>query len=691
MLNQPVISLKGVGKRLAERLARLDIHCVQDLLFHLPLRYQDRTQSTAIGALLAEQEAVIEADILLAEALPGRRKMWLYHVSDGSGTLRLRFFHQGRKMVSQLAVGTRVRCFGAVKALGASMEMVHPEYQCLDALGLPPREQRLTPIYPATEGLGQTRLRRLIEQVLVVLAPLSADNGMLPDVLADSALPAADWPPLLTALQCVHAPLPKDHEALSRWQHGAQQRLIFEEFLAHHLSMALVRRQRQAHAAPALCATTSRQHTFLQTLPFALTTAQHRVVKEIGHDLSQPYPMQRLLQGDVGCGKTVVAVLAALQAVEAGFQVAIMAPTELLAEQHYRLMQQGLESQGLVVGWLSGSLPQKQREPLLQELVEGRIHILVGTHALIQDSVCFKQLGLVIIDEQHRFGVHQRLLLNQKGTDTVPHQLVMTATPIPRSLYMTLYADLDCSVIDELPPGRSPITTLVLPDERRMTLVERVKMACNQGSQCYWVCPLIEESEKLQCEAAEKTHLFLSGALGGLAVGLLHGRMKNREKEHIMAQFKADRLSVLVATTVIEVGVDVPNASLMVIENAERLGLAQLHQLRGRVGRGQTESSCVLMYKSPLGKVARQRLEIIRGTQDGFKIAQEDLELRGPGAVLGTRQSGEINFRVANLLRDQALIPQVAPFAQGFSRQYPEREAVLVKRWLGPQLAVAQA
>ncbi|MBI5041991.1 MAG: ATP-dependent DNA helicase RecG [Gammaproteobacteria bacterium] len=682
--SQPATQLRGVGPRAAQRLANLGIETVQDLLFHLPMRYQDRTRVVPMGSLRPGDEAVIEGAVDLAEIKFGRKRMLLVRISDGTGALTLRFFHFNANQQAGFARGVRLRCYGEVRPGAVTLEMIHPEYRRVEAGAIEEVEEHLTPIYPSTEGMHQLTLRALTDQALERLA--QAGDAGLHDWLPPELLKQFKLSSIAAAIRYVHRPPPEASvESLEAGRHPAQQRLVFEELLAHHLSLRQLRYAAKAQRAPVLTGAGALHNTFLASLPFALTAAQRRVVAEIEADLCRDHPMLRLVQGDVGSGKTVVAALAALQAIEAGAQVAVMAPTELLAEQHYRNFQSWLAPLGIEVAWLSGKIKGKAREAALGALASGAAPIAIGTHALFQEDVRFARLGLVIVDEQHRFGVHQRLALRDKGKqgELRPHQLTMTATPIPRTLAMTLYADLDASIIDELPPGRTPVQTVVIPDNRRPEIVERVRQACAQGRQAYWVCTLIEESETLQCQAAADSAAQLAEALPELRVGLVHGRLKPREKEAVMAAFKARELDLLVATTVIEVGVDVPNASLMIIENAERLGLAQLHQLRGRVGRGATQSSCVLLYHGPLSEQARARLGVLRDTTDGFEIARRDLELRGPGEVLGTRQTGLLSLRIADLLRDQDQLPAVERAAERLLTEYPDHAPPLIRRWLG--------
>lgn len=688
-LQDPVTALSGVGEKLAEKLGKLGIHQVQDLLFHLPLRYQDRTRLMPLGSLRLQQESLIEGVIGLSQVHFGRRRSLLCHISDGTGSLVLRFFHFSKAQQQQLAKGRRIRCFGEVRSGPSSLEMVHPEYQLVSDNGVTPVDAALTPVYPTTEGLHQLSWRKLIRQALMLL-----NDQQMPELLAalDTQHPLLKYQ-LSEALQLVHQPPPdSDVQQLINRQHPAQKRLAFEELLAQQLTMRQIRRQMQRHQAPVLQGESPLAQQLLSHLPFALTAAQQRVLQDIYQDLAQPLPMQRLVQGDVGSGKTVVAALATIAAVASGYQAVMMAPTELLAEQHFQTFSNWLTPLGIQVGWCAGKQTAAQRRQSISALESGEIKVAVGTHALFQDEVVFANLGLVIIDEQHRFGVHQRLALRDKGRklNSYPHQLVMTATPIPRTLAMTAYADLQVSVIDELPPGRQPVTTAVVADNRRQEVIERVHHACQQQRQVYWVCTLIEESEHLQCQAAEDTAASLQAALPDLKILLVHGRMKAAEKEAVMQAFKNGEADLLVATTVIEVGVDVPNASLMVIENAERLGLAQLHQLRGRVGRGSVQSHCLLMYHPPLSENGLARLKCLRESNDGFVIAERDLQIRGPGELLGTRQTGLPQFRVADLLADQDLLPAVSHAADELISKAPAEAKALIHRWFADKVNLGQ-
>jgi ATP-dependent DNA helicase RecG len=679
-LESALTVLNGVGPALAKKLGRLDLYRVEDLLFLLPLRYEDRTQMVKIGALQPGKRCLITGEVLLSEvAFRGRRNL-LVRIDDGSGQITLRFFHFSRQQQAQFQAGVHVTCFGEARKGATSLEMIHPEYRILKENQDAAINESLTAIYPATEGVQQGRLRNLTNQALRIMrdAPPS-------ELLPKSVREKLDLPVLVDAIVYLHRPPPNaDVERMIEGTHPCQQRLAFEELLAHYLSLRNLRALAQTERARALAEGGSQVDKFIADLPFALTAAQQRVVDEILHDLAEPHPMMRLIQGDVGSGKTVVAAIACLKAISCGVQAAIMAPTELLAEQHWRSFSDWFRPLGIEPAWLSGSQRAAARREALASIADGSAGLVVGTHALFQEGVEFQNLALVIIDEQHRFGVHQRVALREKGVTEhgYPHQLVMTATPIPRTLAMAAYADLDTSIIDELPPGRQPVSTVALPETRREDVIARVRTACQSGQQAYWVCPLIEESEVLDFEAAEVRYEMLVQALPDLRIGLVHGRMRPAEKERGMQAFKDGLIQLLVATTVIEVGVDIPNASLMIIENAERMGLSQLHQLRGRVGRDTTQSHCVLLYKPPLGRLARSRLAVLRDTNDGFVVAQRDLELRGPGELLGTKQTGLPEYRIANLVRDAELMPQVQAAAESVRRLAPDNATAIVRRWL---------
>ena len=682
--------LAGVGPAVAAKLAARGLSSLQDLWLHLPLRYEDRTALTRIQDLRNGVPAQVEVRVVAVDRGMRFRPTLKVAVEDeGQGTLVLRFFHFRQQQVAQFSVGTRLRCFGTPKPGQLGLEIVHPSYQVLGRTDDPALGDSLDPVYPTVEGIGPATLRRLIGQALDRL-PEESSLELLPTGWLDGlALPS-----LRSALLTVHRPPPDANlAALAAGTHPAQRRLALEELLAHHLSLRRQRIALQAHHAPPLAGPGKLAKALLKQLPFALTAAQKRVFTQIREDLAQPRPMLRLVQGDVGSGKTVVAALAAMLAVEQGKQVALAAPTELLAEQHLTNLRGWLEPLGVQVAWLAGKVTGKARAKVLEQVANGQAQVVVGTHALMQESVVFHDLALAIVDEQHRFGVHQRLALRDKGPGgrSVPHQLVMTATPIPRTLAMSEYADLDVSAIDELPPGRTPVQTVALNNDRRPELIERIALACREGRQVYWVCTLIEENDELDATPAQATFESLQALLPGVRVGLVHGRLKASEKLATMVAFKAGQIDLLVATTVIEVGVDVPNASLMVIENAERLGLAQLHQLRGRVGRGSAVSRCVLLYQARLSAMARERLETMRQTNDGFVIAEKDLELRGPGELLGTRQTGLAGFRMADLARDADLLPGVHALAERLLADAPAVADRVVERWIGSAVRYAGA
>lgn len=684
----PLTTLKGVGDKMAEKLAKLGLVSLQDLLLHLPLRYEDRSRIYTIADLPQGASGTVVAEVVKAEVVYGKRRMLKVRVKDASAIMTLVFFQFSAAQLKQFSAGTQLQLFGEARRGMQGLDMVHPEYKVLSGALPELAETTLTPVYPTTEGVQQTLLRKLTEQALTYLNP-SVLPELVPESLRTERIALAD------AIQLLHRPpLDVSLEQLQSGQHPAQRALATEELLAHQLSLLKLRAQKQAHGAHPLPGSSTLQAQFLASLPFQPTAAQQRVVREIQQDLAQAMPMMRLVQGDVGSGKTLVAALAALTAIAEGKQVALMAPTEILAEQHALTFRQWFAPLGIEVGWLAGKLKGQQRQQSLASIADGSAMLVVGTHALFQAEVRYHDLALVIIDEQHRFGVHQRLELREKGVagGTSPHQLIMTATPIPRTLAMTAYADLATSVIDELPPGRTPVTTVAIPDSRREQVIQRVYQVCTEEQrQAYWVCTLIEESEALQCQAAEDAAAELAAALPDLRIGLVHGRLKAAEKDAVMQAFKAHELDLLVATTVIEVGVDVPNASLMIIENPERLGLSQLHQLRGRVGRGAVASHCVLLYHAPLSKTATQRLAVLRESNDGFVIAQRDLELRGPGELLGQKQTGLTEMKVADLVKHADLIETVQRLGQELWQRSPQQAEAIIERWLPRRDHYAQA
>ena len=679
LLLQNINTLKGVGAKMLEHLNKLGLYCIQDLFFHLPLRYQNRSCVYPLTNVVHGQKVLIEGRVDYCSILVKRRRMMVCQLSDQSGmSILLRFFYFSNVQQKSLSEGTLVRCFGEIRQGYQCFEMVHPEYKIIRENDVEELSDSLTPVYPTTKGLQQKTLLRLTAEALQSLDQL---EEILPDALRQHYKLIT----LAEALLSLHQPTPEIVvEQLLSSTHPAQQRLIFEELIAHHLSLRQFREYSRQIKGVQLTFANRLYQRLVNALPFKLTAAQQRVIGEIQQDMQHHYPMGRLVQGDVGSGKTLVAAAAALSAIEAGYQVALMVPTEILAEQHFKSFTEWFTPLELRVSLLSGRQKVAQRRDNLENIALGLSQLVIGTHALFQDTVQFQKLALLIIDEQHRFGVHQRLALREKGKqgDQYPHQLVMTATPIPRTLAMTAYADMDYSVIDELPPGRKPVNTVVLPNTRREDIIKRINAICQQGAQVYWVCTLIEESEVLQYQNAEETLHLLQHSLPDLTIDLVHGRMSAGEKDAAMQAFKAAKTHLLVATTVIEVGVDVPNASLMIIENAERLGLAQLHQLRGRVGRGTASSHCVLMYQSPLSEIAHKRLHALRNSNDGFEIARIDLEIRGPGDVFGTRQTGELQFRIADLLRDQALLPDVQAAAEVIIEQYPDKVQPLIERWI---------
>ncbi len=681
LANLDCTSLKGVGPKLAEKLERIHVRNVLDLLLHLPHRYEDRTQIKPIASLQDGDRALIKVQVELSQVKYGKRRSLVCRASDQTASIEFRFFYFNKSQQQRLQKGAEFYAFGEVRRFGYQCSIVHPELTAVDASQHAPLLDSLTPVYPTTDGLHQNSLRQLTRQAVALLDKHPIDN-LLPEAVQNQF----QLPDINQALKWIHTP-PKDAqpESLQQFNSPAARRLICEELLAHQLSMMLQRHKLEEQKAALMRSKGALQQQLLNQLPFKPTNAQQRVSKEIVQDLERTKPMLRLLQGDVGAGKTLVSAIAALQAIEAGFQVAIMAPTEILAEQHYLSFSQWMNALGIRTTFLISKLPAKQKNESLQQIASGEAQLIIGTHALFQKDVRYDNLGLAIIDEQHRFGVNQRLALKQKAPqDYQLHQLMMTATPIPRTLAMTVYADMDVSIIDELPPGRTPVQTVALSDQKREQVIQRIATACGEEDrQVYWVCTLIDESEEVQCQAAETTANQLAEQLPDLKVGLVHGRLKSEQKQMVMDKFKSNELDILVATTVIEVGVDVPNASLMVIENPERLGLSQLHQLRGRVGRGSVESHCVLLYQQPLSNNAKSRIQVMRDTNDGFVIAEEDLKLRGPGELLGTRQTGDIGLRFADLVRDAELIEELQQVAHDLADNSPQLAHRITQRWLG--------
>jgi ATP-dependent DNA helicase RecG len=678
--SSPISSLPGLGAKTAGNLAKLNLHTLWDLLLHLPLRYEDRTKIIPIGQITPGMTALVTGTIEFTDVLPRGRRSLICRISDGTGFIDLRFFNFHARQAEQFQAGRRMICYGEIRHGYNGLEIAHPDYHLDNGTNPTEASDALTPVYPLGQGLTQNMVRKAVTQALSVF---NRHADALPEYLPDAMTVPLNLPGFAQALNQLHTPIPGG--LLQENQEKALARLALEELLAHHLSIKAVKQKTKSWQAATFIHDPAKADQLQTAMAFQPTKAQTRVMTEIAADCGTGKPMTRLIQGDVGSGKTVVAAYAALIALAAGYQVVVMAPTELLAEQHHRNFSRWFETFGTPVFLLTGQQKGKIRHEILNALDQHAASITIGTHALFQETVAFAKLGLVIIDEQHRFGVHQRLALRSKGEQDAfrPHQLIMTATPIPRTLAMLNYADLDISIIDELPPGRKAVTTSVIPSERREEVIARISTWIAANKQVYWVCTLIEESELLQCEAAKNTAARLSAALPQIRVGLLHGRLKAAEKEQIMQAFKSGEIGLLVATIVIEVGVDVPNASLMIIENPERLGLSQLHQLRGRVGRGREQSYCLLLYQAPLSENARQRLGILKDSQDGFVIAEKDLQLRGPGEILGTRQTGQVNFKIADLSRDTALLDNIAHFAETMEKQVPENIPHLIDRWLG--------
>jgi ATP-dependent DNA helicase RecG len=689
-LSDSTDKLNGVGQALQKKLHNIGVNVISDMLFHLPIRYEDRTKLTPIHEIMAGRKVFIEGIIEDSRVIFRGRRALICRVSDETGSLQIRFFFFNRSQQLRLSTGSSIRCFGNAHLGRYGLEMIHPECKVIDRDEAPSLETYLTPVYPTTDGLHQMRLRSLLNQAFAILSKNT--DKKVTDVIPKDLLAHLSLPSLVDSLRQIHYPgADEDTAALMEGTHPAQRRLVFEELLAYQLSLKTLRKNHKTHIAPKTKKNTL-QAKLNSTLPFNLTKSQLKVIKEINHDLGSGIPMLRLLQGDVGSGKTIVAAMVIANVIDTGHQAAFMAPTELLAEQHYETIAVWFEKMNTQVFLLTSKVTATNRKKMLLNIKNIPASIVIGTHALFQNEVIYNKLGIIVVDEQHRFGVEQRLALMGKGATQGfrPHQLIMTATPIPRTLAMAAYADLDISTIKGLPPNRKPIKTAVIPEERRQEIIAKISAAIKSGTQVYWVCPLIAESEKIDIESAIDTAAKLSKELSPHKVGLIHGKMESHEKENIMRSFSEAKTDLLVATTVIEVGVDVPNANLMIIENAERLGLAQLHQLRGRVGRGEKQSSCLLVYKSPLTEMAQQRLETIRATNDGFEIADRDMRLRGPGELLGTRQAGVAQFKIADLTRDIALIDEVQVMADKLLEEDPYAVEKLKKRWLGHKIEFAR-
>ena len=682
-----VTQLNGVGPALAAKLGKLGLHRAEDLLFHLPSRYQDRTRLVPLHALTPKMACLVEGQITNSSLQRGRRVSLRVSISQNGASLGLRFMHFHANQAKSFTIGRNLRCFGELRPGPQGLEMVHPEYVLFDDEP-PALADQLTPIYPTTEGLSLTRMGQLIA---LAWHQLEQGSLKLDELLPRQLITQYQLPSLEESLRQLHYPnLHQDLHQLQNEVTPARLRLVLEELIAHQLTFKHAKQQNQRLPAPVLAVKKNLEQALIKNLPFQLTKAQQRVWQEVATDLATPLPMVRMVQGDVGSGKTVLAALAACRAVDHGCQVAVLAPTEILAEQHFHNFSHWLEPLGIRVTWLTGKQKAQIKRQSMAAITSGEGQVIIGTHALFQEAVEYQYLGLVIIDEQHRFGVAQRHSLVKKApSGSGLHQLVMTATPIPRTLAMSAYGDLDHSVIDELPPGRKPINSVLINNNRRADVIERIHLACNSGQQVYWICPLIETSDVLQCEAAQDTAVLLTEQLNNINVGLVHGRLSGTEKAEVMSRFKAGEVQLLVATTVVEVGVDVPNANLMVIDNAERLGLAQLHQLRGRVGRGQAQSHCLFMYQAPLSAMGRERLDILRQSNDGFVIAEKDLQLRGPGEVLGTRQAGTVGLKIADLMRDAHLLPEVKQLAEGYAA-HPNQTSKIILRWVGDKHAFAK-
>ena len=687
-MSTDLLDLKGIGKKGLEKLNKIGIETTEDLLFHLPIRYQDKTKFTKISELEPGKKYYIEGIVERSNVVFYKTRMFLVKISDPTGFIQLRFFYFNKSQMKNFSLGRKIRIYGELRLANKVKEMIHPECDFIDEKNAPELDQFLTPVYPITEGLHQKSIRNFIKQTLLLL---KNKKIFFPEILPKKILDRFNLVDINTALLNIHNPNKNiSYEELLGSENINKKRLIFEELLAHQLIFKRIRALNKRLSSFALNNNEKPIKQLISQLPFEPTKSQLKVMKEIIQDMQKNTPMMRLVQGDVGSGKTLVALFGALHAISNGYQVAFMAPTEILSEQHFQSIKLMLEGFDINIAILYSGIKAKEKEMIIEDIRLGNIDLIIGTHALIQNQISFANLALVIIDEQHKFGVHQRMTLTSKGKkiDTFPHQLILTATPIPRTLAMSLYGNLDYSIIDEMPKGRQDIDTIALPEERRSEVLKKISAKCKDGNQVYWVCPLINESDVLECKAAINTYEELRTELKDINIGLIHGKMKMQEKEKVMSDFRGKKIDLLVSTTIIEVGLDVPNATVMIIENSERMGLSQLHQLRGRVGRGNKKSSCILIYKSGLTELAKTRINILRKCNNGFDIAREDLDIRGPGEILGRKQKGDINFKIANITRDYKFINDTKDCAEDISNKASEK---LAKRWITEEIEVGKA
>ena len=687
-MSTDLLDLKGIGKKGLEKLNKIGIKTTEDLLFHLPIRYQDKTKFTKISELEPGKKYYIEGVVERSNVVFYKTRMFLVKISDSTGFIQLRFFYFNKSQMKNFSLGKKIRIYGELRLANKVKEMIHPECDFIDEKNAPELDQFLTPVYPITEGLHQKSIRNFIKQTLLLL---KNKKIFFPEILPKKILDRFNLIDINTALLNIHNPNKNiSYEELLGSENINKKRLIFEELLAHQLIFKRIRALNKRLSSFALNNNEKPLKQLISQLPFVPTKSQLKVMKEIIQDMQKNTPMMRLVQGDVGSGKTLVALFGALHAISNGYQVAFMAPTEILSEQHFQSIKLMLKGFDINIAILYSGIKAKEKEMIIEDIRLGNTDLIIGTHALIQNQISFANLALVIIDEQHKFGVHQRMTLTSKGkkTDTFPHQLILTATPIPRTLAMSLYGNLDYSIIDEMPKGRQDIDTIALPEERRSEVLKKISAKCKDGDQVYWVCPLINESEVLECKAAINTYEELKTELKDINIGLIHGKMKMQEKEKVMSDFRFKKIDLLVSTTIIEVGLDVPNATVMIIENSERMGLSQLHQLRGRVGRGNKKSSCILIYKSGLTELAKTRINILRKCNNGFDIAREDLDIRGPGEILGRKQKGDINFKIANITRDYKFINDTKDCVEDISNKASEK---LAKRWITEEIEVGKA